>query len=327
MKLAILASTLGATLLLLGTAWTSLGKVRAIGFTPPSDNSAPRQGSGGASRSGFSFTPPSDNRAPRQGSGGASRTGFTPPSDNRAPRQGSGGASRTGFTPPSDNRAPRQGAGGASRDGFTPPPDNATPQQTAGGSSRTPSPTALYLGVQPLVPQSYYGTTLQEHPTILVYMPTSNAREVIFSLKDEQKNLVYQMVVPTTGEAGVISLQLPETAPPLEVGQNYQWYIALKLDGELTPRSPFVDGWIQRIEPSPELAQSLKKEDALEVAAALGANGVWYDCVATLASLRSVQPMDRTLFGHWQELLGSVGLENITLVPLVVSSQPLAGEQ
>ncbi|MDY6781883.1 MAG: DUF928 domain-containing protein [Cyanobacteriota bacterium] len=340
MKLYVLTSTLGLLAILLGTTWIGSQSARAIDFTPPPDNAAPREGSGGAARSGFQFTPPPDNNAPRQGAGGASRTTFTPPpdnsaprqgaggaartdfippSENTAPRQGAGGAARTDFIPPSENTAPRQGAGGAARTDFIPPSDNTAPQQAAGGSSRTLSPSALYLGVQALVPQSYYGTTLKEHPTILIYLPASNAEEAVFSIKDENRNLLYQMVVPISGKAGVIALQLPDTAPSLEVGQNYQWYMALKLDGELTPRSPFVDGWIERVEPSPALVKALATENSLEVAEALGANGVWYDCVATLAALRSTQPADPILTGHWEELLGSVGLDNVVSAPLVLS--------
>ncbi|MDY7013414.1 MAG: DUF928 domain-containing protein [Cyanobacteriota bacterium] len=321
MKLYVLTSTLGFLALLLGTAWISLESARAVGFTPPPDNVAPRQGTGGAARSGFQFTPPPENTAPRQGTGGAARTGFTPPSDNAAPRQGTGGAARTGFTPPSDNAAPRQGTGGAARTDFIPPSDNAAPQQSAGGSSRTLSAAALYWGVRALVPQSYYGTTLKERPALLIYLPASNAKEAVFSVKDENRNLLYQMVVPVSGQEGVVTLQLPETAPPLEVGKNYQWYVALKLDGELTPRSPFVDGWIKRIEASPALAKDLATENPLDVAEALGAHGVWYDCVSTLAALRATRPTDEALLGHWQELLGSVGLENVVSAPLLVLSQ------
>jgi hypothetical protein len=47
--------------------------------------------------SAATFTPPTDNSAPREGSGGASRGAFIPPADNSAPREGSGGASRGAF--------------------------------------------------------------------------------------------------------------------------------------------------------------------------------------------------------------------------------------
>ncbi|MBE9181162.1 DUF928 domain-containing protein [Oculatella sp. LEGE 06141] len=271
---------------------------------------------------GISFTPPPDNSAPRSGSGGASRGGFIPPPDNSAPRSGSGGASRNGFIPPPDNSAPRSGSGGASRNGFTPPPNQPAPRYAAGGASRTNLyGSNLALAAQPLAmmaltPESFYGTTLSAHPTILTYLPASNAQEAIFSLKDEEKNLHYRMVIPVSGQAGIITVQLPEDAPPLEVGKDYQWYITLKLDGNLTPGSPFVDGWIQRIEPDAALAQALAQGTALEDAAVLAERGIWYDTAAIFAELRREQPTSEAIAQEWEELLNSVGLTEMVAAPM-----------
>ncbi len=321
MTLQVLVSSLGAIALFIGTIYFSSNSANAINFTPPPDSSTPRQGSGGASRSTFQFTPPPSNSSPRQGSGGASRSGFTPPPSNSSSRQGSVKNPRDDdFTPPPSNSSSRQGSGTNPRnDDFTPPADNTKPHQSSGGSARTSSQNAQRLGVKPLVPESYYGTTLQEHPTILVYVPASNAQEAVFSIKDENKNMVHQIIVPLSGVAEVISLKLPETAPALQINQNYQWYFALKADGELTPRSPFVDGWVKRIEPNFQITQALQNTDTLETAAIFAAHGVWYDCAAILASLQAAQPSDKNLQAHWEELLHSVGLVEIASAPLAVS--------
>ncbi len=289
----LLPSVVGAIVLSLGIGLLPLEPARAISFTPPSEDIAPRQTTGGASRSSFGFVPPSDDIAPRQTTGGASRSGG-------------------GFMPPSDNIAPRQTTGGASRG-----------EDTVGGDSRDNS-YGSYLntevGMQPvsmlaLTPPSFYGKTLKERPTIMVYLPASNAREVVFSLKDEAKNLKYQAILPVSGTAEVVAIQLPEDAPALEVGQSYQWYVALKLDGQLAPSTPFVDGWIERVAPDAELAQIANKP-ALEQAAALAAGGIWYDCSATLASLKAAEAHNPELAQHWQELLASVQLSHVSAVPI-----------
>ncbi|MGP1374999.1 MAG: DUF928 domain-containing protein, partial [Almyronema sp.] len=247
---------------------------------------------------------------------------FIPPPDNAAPRNGSGGASRNGFTPPPNRSAPDYAAGGASRNGFVPPPGNATPTHADGGASRT----NLYgsngafadqpLAMMALMPESFYGTTLSTHPAILVYLPASNAQSAVFSLKDENRNLVYRMEIPVSGEAGIVTVQLPEEAPLLEVGKNYQWYLTLKLDGNLTPASPFVDGWIQRIEPDSALAQTLAQADRAEAATLLAENGVWYDTAAIWASLRMEQPTSEAISQEWTELLDSVGLDEVVAAPI-----------
>jgi hypothetical protein len=191
------------------------------------------------------------------------------------------------------------------------------------GTGASPDSTFGMLG---LMPQSFYGTTIAAHPTILVYLPASEAQEAVFSLKDEERNLRYYVTVPTSGKAGVYAFQMPADVPPLAVNANYQWFVALKREGSLTPGSPFVDGWIKRIEASPQLSASmaaaLAEEDLLAQAKALGGAGVWYDTVAILALLRSQQPESEAIAAHWNELLTSVELQEISTVPLIADAAP-----
>jgi Domain of Unknown Function (DUF928) len=337
MNLSLLASVIGAIALLSSTA------ASAVTFTPPADNTAPGASTGGASRGSF-FTPPDDSAAPRRAGGGASRGSFfTPPDDSPAPQRAGGGASRGSFfTPPADSPAPRRAAGGAAR-GESPdepqtpvaptapqrqlfPEDSAQSMAPARGNEYGVLPDSPFFGMLGLMPQSFYGTTIATHPTILVYLPASEAQEVVFSLKDEDRNLRYYVTVPTSGKAGVYAFQMPTDVPALAVNVNYQWFVALKREGSLTPGSPFVDGWIKRVEASPQLsaamAASLAEGDLLAQAKALGGAGVWYDTVATLALLRSQQPESEAIAAHWNELLTSVELQDISTAPLIADVAP-----
>jgi len=302
----------------------------AVTFTPPTNNGAPSQATGGASRGSF-FTPKKGNGAPSQATGGASRGSFfTPKKGNGAPSQASGGASRGNlFTPAKGNGAPQQATGGASRGNlFTPAKGNSAPQQASGGASRlgtydlnplgvaTTGPAALIA----LLPQSFYGTTVSERPTVMVYIPASNAQEAIFSLKDETGKTQHQMTIAVAGKTGAIAIKLPADAPALAVGKNYQWFLALKTDGQLSPSTPYVDGWIQRIQLNSELAKAMQQQDALKRATAFGKQGVWYDCLATLAALYAEQPNNATIVKQWEELLTSVNLKEIAAAPSVVSA-------
>ncbi|MGG6296811.1 DUF928 domain-containing protein [Leptolyngbya sp. AN02str] len=319
MKRSFLLQPLGTLVLLMALAGVSIRDAHAISFTPPDNNSAPSASTGGASRG--TFIPPSGNEAPRQATGGASRGTFIPPSGNEAPQQATGGASRGTFVPPSNNTAPRQATGGASRDGFIPPSDNAAPQTAVGGASRTnlygylPSQSGEQaVSMLAVTPQTFYGTTLAERPTILVYVPASNAQDAVFSLKDEAGNTLYQTLVTVPSTAGIVAVQLPENAPALEIGQNYQWFFALMVDGTLSPSTPYVDAWIKRIAPDTNLAQALQQVDAHQQAETLAANGVWYDSVALLTDLRIAQPTNTAFTADWHELLNSVGLQEVTTV-------------
>ncbi|MEH2163598.1 MAG: DUF928 domain-containing protein [Nostoc sp.] len=326
MKRRYLASALSFIALLTSS---TLNTAHAVTFTPPINNGAPSQATGGASRGNF-FIPTSGKSAPSQATGGASRGSlFTPTSGKSAPSQAAGGASRGDlFTPSAGKSAPRQATGGASRgDLFTPSAGKSAPRQASGGASPVGSydlnPSTVSAAgpaaIIALLPQDFYGTTVSERPTILVYLPASNAEEAVFSLKDEVGNTQYQITIPIALKAGVMAVKLPADAPALVVGKNYHWFLAVKLDGQLSPNTPYVDGWIQRIQPNAELATAMQQKDALKQAMAFGKHGVWYDCVETLAALHSAQPTNVTLTKQWEELLSSVSLKEIVTVPLLVS--------
>jgi hypothetical protein len=330
MKYQRLVGTLGAIALVASSVWGS-GSAQAITFSPPPGSSAPSQATGGASRGTVNFLPPASQGAPKQATGGASRGNlFVPATGSGAPQAGGvGGASRNGiFTPAAGSGAPSQASGGASRNPtFTPAAGSGSPQQSAGGASRQSTysldPSTVGAGgpsaIIALLPKSYAGTTVSERPTILVYLPASTAKEMVFSLKDEAGNLKYQQTLPVTaGTAGIVAIKLPAAAPALEVGKNYQWFLALKIDGSLSPNTPYVDGWVQRTQPDAELAATLRHSDALKRATALGAKGVWYDCVATMAMLRATQSNHVGLSKDWADLLASVGLQDITKAAIVL---------
>jgi len=324
MKLRYLASTLSVIALI---ASSGCGSVYAVTFTPPDKNDAPSQATGGASRGGNLFTPSQDNSSPSQATGGASRGNlFTPSQDNSSPQQATGGAARGNlFTPSQDNSSPQQATGGAARGNlFTPSQSNSSPQQASGGAARTGTyyvnPVAGQIGPAALIallPQSFYGTTVSERPTIMVYVPISNAKEAIFSIKDDAGNTYYSMAINVALKAGVIPIQLPVEAPPLAMGKNYHWFLAVKVNGNLSPSTPYVDGWIKRIQPSTDLAKAMQQRDPLKLIIALGKDGVWYDCVSKLGTLHASKPQDADLSKQWEELLSSVNLNTIVKSPLV----------
>jgi hypothetical protein len=305
MKHSVMAS-LGAIAFLA----TAIGApaAQAISFTPPPGNSTPSEATGGASR-GVTFVPPRGNTAPQQSTGGASRgTVFAPPSGNSAPQQSTGGASRgTVFAPPTGNSTPQQSTGGASR-GVLAESETAAPLDFS----------ASAMAMMALTPQSLYGTTLSDRPTFMVYVPASDAREVVFSLKDQDDNMHYQMRLPTSGAGGVMAVQLPADAPALELDKNYHWYMAVLVDGSMSPSTPFVDAWVRRIEASPELMQSLERGTAMQDAETLAKNGVWYDSAAILATLRTAEPTDQAVASNWNELLTSVGLSEVSTSAVTV---------
>jgi Domain of Unknown Function (DUF928) len=281
-------STFGVMLLLASSVGLVAGRADAAMFAPPAGQGAPSQATGGASRGNF-FKPPTGQGAPQQATGGASRGRL--------------------FKPAKGKGAPMRAAGGASRVG-------RYDLNAAGNNiSASTGPAALIA----MLPSTYSGTTVSAHPTLMAYLPASPAHTAMLSLKDEAGNMVYQQNFPVSGEAGLVAIALPSSAPALEVNKNYQWYVALPVDGDLNPSTPYVDGWIQRVEPTAAVAAALQQPDLLKQAEVLGANGIWYDCVAKLAAARASQPDSKALTEQWTELLESVGLQDVSEVPMIAT--------
>lgn len=207
------------------------------------------------------------------------------------------------------------------------PPAGDKPKRTSGGASRSLGQCInqaenFDLPLTPLLPAEAQGLTIASHPTVLAYLPQTSAHKVFFSWQDEHNQEHYQAILPIENKAGIISLTLPENAPPLQVGKNYQWAIALMCDGRLQPDSPMIQGQIQRVAETAALSDRLKNASGIETAAIYGNAGIWYETVATLAQLQIAQPNNSNLTTNWKELLSSVGLEKIAESSLLEYHEP-----
>lgn len=196
------------------------------------------------------------------------------------------------------------------------PPKDGKPDDTAGGASRRRDyPLDGYITA--LTPYSNNGLTVSERPTFLFYLPETSAKEIFFSLQDEDKNYFYQTKIPIIGKSGIVRFQLPNDAPSLEIGKNYQWTFILVSRQGLNPDSTGVQGKIQRVAANPIMLSQLQNRTLLERAALYGKNGIWFETIMSLAEARRTQPKDTNIVTNWQELLKSVGLEAIATQPLL----------
>jgi hypothetical protein len=150
----------------------------------------------------------------------------------------------------------------------------------------------------------------------LAYVPPSSASTAVFSLKDESGATHYQTTMSIAQGGGIVPVTIPASARPLELGKQYRWGIAVLCSGKLQPNSPFVTSWIQRVEPSAQLAAQVQQSASLKQAALYGADGLWYDTLATLFILQQQQPGNTTLRSTWRDLLSSVGLGDVAAEPL-----------
>jgi hypothetical protein len=200
---------------------------------------------------------------------------------------------------------------------FEPPPGRDAPRGgTAGGGSRPvggaclSNPSAKSSSLTALVPGRHLGLTQAERPNFLVYMPQTTAQTVELSLFDEQMNGIYQVSVPVS-KAGLVSIRLPDTAPPLVKDKAYYWTVALACNPSDRTEDWVVGGWIERAEPSATLKQQLANVTAVERVSLYAKQGFWYDALNTLVELQRTQPNNPAVATTWAELMKSVRLDVI----------------
>jgi len=207
------------------------------------------------------------------------------------------------------------------------PPNRGLPGRREGAATR-----GCVLGhpsrLMALLPDTNLGLTTEAYPTFFWYMPRSQARFVEFSLyqtnQEGDRQLIYSSTLSVTSEAGIARVSLPTHSglPPLAVGQDYQWSVAIICNPNNRRGDLRVDGWVHRIEPEPDLAQALATADRSEQVSLYARHGIWFDAVAALAELQLAAPEDAELQGRWQELLESVGLEAIAEQPFLGMAIP-----
>lgn len=193
------------------------------------------------------------------------------------------------------------------------PPNENQPQSTRGGASRGSQCAIDSQNISqpfaPILPSSNIGLTTASHPTLLAYVPETSAETVFLTLQDENGEEVYQTVLPLGSQSGVVSLDIPQESPALEMQTTYKWSFALMCNNKLRPDSPVISGYIKRVQPETELIAQLEGATPEEMAAIYGKSGIWYETVAILAQLREAEPQNRELINAWNSILNSVGLE------------------
>jgi hypothetical protein len=103
-------------------------------------------------------------------------------------------------------------------------------------------------------------------------------------------------MIPATG--GVIKMTLAEDAPPLEVGQNYTWFLRIQCNAYLEPEDPQISANITRIEGDvPSLSQD-------ELVLFYANSQIWYD---SLNSAFELSKSGKNIY--WSQLLSNIGME------------------
>lgn len=182
------------------------------------------------------------------------------------------------------------------------PPNKDQPQYTVGGATRGDSCAIDQENnseITALVPEKEQSLTLQSHPNFFAYVsPMNGDKSAILIVKDEAEDYYYsqKLMLPATG--GVIKMTLAEDAPPLEIGQNYTWFLRIQCNANLEPEDPQISASITRIEGN---IPSMERENLVWF---YTGSQIWYDSLDTAFAL-SQSGKDI----YWSELLNSIGMD------------------
>jgi hypothetical protein len=172
-------------------------------------------------------------------------------------------------------------------------------------------------------------TTANEHPTFWFYSPVSLSEfaTVEFELEGVAPRKVFRRSLTSpSASAGITSIRLPDSEPPLEVGQPYQWKLIFTCPNGRTILS--VRNSVTRIAPSPELTNELNSAKTPEAKASAYANhGVWLEALTVLGDRRRTGFSNAALNTQWTELLEDEDVALQEYVPDIAAKSILEAVQ
>ena len=184
-------------------------------------------------------------------------------------------------------------------------PSVGKPRRRVGGGRRGPAEALPEVFV--LVP-SHVGQTVSTAPVLYWYLDETNGRNLDFELTmiDEESidPLVdAQLELPTA--PGLQRIDLAKHGVKLEIGQEYQWSVALVGEGAERSADVVSAGWIERVPEPDGLAARVAAAGPDGAHAVYGAAGLWYDLLDAIAKRADSDPAARADLAR---LLEEVGL-------------------
>jgi len=197
------------------------------------------------------------------------------------------------------------------------PPNRGAPPATAGGATRGYC-LQRQVNLVPVLPEKQVGLTLAARPSFFVYIPQVpvDTAELLL-LSNEDTEVLYQRKFKIPATPGIVRFDLPTDAPALAVGKQYHWFVSLLCNPTSPSANPTSNGWVERIETSPDLSKALATAKPGDLPTVFAKAGIWHETLTSLADLRRSAPQNSKLTQDWTSLLRSAGLEPLIAIPIV----------
>ncbi|AFZ53582.1 DUF928 domain-containing protein [Cyanobacterium aponinum] len=193
-------------------------------------------------------------------------------------------------------------------------PDRGVPGARIGGATRSGDKSTV---VTAIIPPEKLALTIDDSPTIFVYLPKNDAFEANIKVVEENGKEIYTKNFTPPNEAGVLRVKLPANIN-LEEKKLYKWEIQLisEDDNPLTAFKLRTVGWLEKVSLPEEMQQEITTDKEWDSLNTLAEAGIWYDTLEGLALLRAENPQDNQIKKEWVELLNSVGLDSIAEISI-----------
>lgn len=166
--------------------------------------------------------------------------------------------------------------------------------------------------------------TISDRPTFWFYVPylPTARRKAEFVIVDENEEDVYVATFPLSRQSGIVSLQLPETAPPLKEGKKYQWVFSVICNPLNRSGDATVNGWLEKVPVSESLSAKLKTAKPEELVAVYANEGLWNESITSLASFGKANTQNEDFRSSWVALQKQIGLTEISPATWVTYALP-----
>lgn len=155
---------------------------------------------------------------------------------------------------------------------YQPPPDRGRQQQAdAQGSRGDCHNQVLHL----LIPEDHTPNTIAAHPTFFFYSQFKKVTFVLSAPGRSEPLYEREMMINTPR---VVRVEIPETAPPLEVGQEYVWTVVARCG---SAEQIYARASLRRVKPTSQLDTALSAAKSNQERARIFAQqGLWHDALA-----------------------------------------------
>jgi hypothetical protein len=175
----------------------------------------------------------------------------------------------------------------------------------AGGTRSGASDNLVYL--PPLVSEEIAPQTTQARPSFAWYLhnPKGKAVTLEFALIEPGLTKPLYRTTLKTDTKGLISFQMPGSAPELQTDKTYRWTLIVVNDPRRTGLNQRLKGGIQRVL-SPSSIPELTAKNPIDQTIAYAEAGIWYDAIQFASQVRQTPEAD-----VWLSLLEQGGLKEI----------------